>query len=83
MKNKNIIQCNCLRKRLKWYYLNQFVIIITKYVSKMHEKVFLGAHCLENLRLLSETSLGVNYYCATFFIDFTHWFSNKTKNHKI
>ena len=27
------------------------------YVGKMHENVFPGARCLENFRLLSETSL--------------------------
>ena len=42
------------------------------YVGKMHENVFPGAHCLENFRLLSETSLRVKSYCGTFFMDFTH-----------
>ena len=38
----------------------------------MDENVFPGTHCLENLRLLSETSLSVSSHCATFFMDFTH-----------
>ena len=37
------------------------------YVGEMHENVFCRAHCWENFRLLSETSLRVNSYCATWF----------------
>ena len=49
----------------------------------MHENVFLEAHCQENLRSLSETSLRVISHCATFSMDFTHRFLNKIKNRKI
>ena len=42
------------------------------YEGKMDENVFPRARYLENLRLLSETSLRANPYCATFFVDFTH-----------
>ena len=37
----------------------------------MPENVFPGARCKEIFRLLSETSLRANSYCATFFMDFT------------
>ena len=39
-------------------------------------KMFPGAHCWENLRLLSETSVRLNSYCATFFMGFTDWFTD-------
>ena len=38
----------------------------------MAENVSPVTHCQENFRLLSGTSLRVNSYCATFFMDFTH-----------
>ena len=41
-------------------------------MGKMQKNVFPGAHRNENFRLLSETSLTVNSYGATFFIDFAH-----------
>ena len=36
-----------------------------------HENVFLGTHCYENFRLLTETFLKVDSHFATFFMDFT------------
>ena len=45
----------------------------------MHENVFPGARCEEGFRLSSENSIRVNSYCATFFMDVTHWFSNEKK----
>ena len=52
-------------------------------VAKMHENVFPDAHCYEHFRVLSETSLRVKSYCATFLMNFTHWFSCKIKNCKL
>ena len=46
--------------------------MIATAVSKTHENVFPGAHCYENLRLLSETSLRVNSHWTTFSMEFTY-----------
>ena len=45
---QDIIEYNSLRKSLTKCNLKKFVIILVKYVGKMHENVFPGINCLEN-----------------------------------
>ena len=49
----------------------------------MHENVFVGAHCQQNLRLFYEIFLRVKFNCATLFMGFTQWYSSEIENRKI